>query len=157
MEIIDGIRKKYDPLADLVRPHITLVFPFEAEWTNEELADILENRLAAVKPFTLKLQGIAKQVDSFGYYLFLNVWQGAETLSAIHNVLYKNEFHEYDLGLDYVPHITLGKLQTAAQLDAAYSTVSGMSHVFTAVVDKISVEMIGEKEESIIVVEKKLQ
>ena len=28
MEIIDRIRRNYDPLADLVRPHITLVFPF---------------------------------------------------------------------------------------------------------------------------------
>ena len=31
MEIIDNIRKKYDPLAELVRPHITLVFPFESQ------------------------------------------------------------------------------------------------------------------------------
>lgn len=28
MEIIDEIREKYDPLARLVRPHITIVFPF---------------------------------------------------------------------------------------------------------------------------------
>ena len=31
IEIIDGIRDRYDPLAKLVRPHITLVFPFESE------------------------------------------------------------------------------------------------------------------------------
>ena len=30
---INDIRKKYDPLADLVLPHITLVFPFDSELT----------------------------------------------------------------------------------------------------------------------------
>ena len=41
MEIIDNIRKQYDPLAELVRPHITLVFPFESQISNEELTQIL--------------------------------------------------------------------------------------------------------------------
>ena len=30
-EIIDEIRKKYDPLYNLVKPHITLVFPFKSD------------------------------------------------------------------------------------------------------------------------------
>ena len=34
MDIIDRIRDKYDPLARLVRPHITLVFPFENEMSH---------------------------------------------------------------------------------------------------------------------------
>ena len=31
IDIIDEIRAKYDPLAKLVRPHITIVFPFEMD------------------------------------------------------------------------------------------------------------------------------
>ena len=31
MDVIDKIREKYDPLAKLVRPHITIVFPFKLE------------------------------------------------------------------------------------------------------------------------------
>lgn len=31
VEIIDNIRDKYDPLAKLIRPHITIVFPFDME------------------------------------------------------------------------------------------------------------------------------
>ncbi|MPQ44814.1 hypothetical protein [Clostridium tarantellae] len=31
INVITNIRKKYDPLADLVLPHITLVFPFESD------------------------------------------------------------------------------------------------------------------------------
>ena len=37
INIINDIRKKYDPLANLVLPHITLVFPFDSKLTNEEL------------------------------------------------------------------------------------------------------------------------
>ena len=33
IDIINDIRKKYDPLADLVFPHITLAFPFDSELT----------------------------------------------------------------------------------------------------------------------------
>jgi len=42
MEIIDNIRKQYDPLADLVRPHITLVFPFESPLSNMQLENCLQ-------------------------------------------------------------------------------------------------------------------
>lgn len=31
IDVINDIRNKYDPLADLVLPHITLVFPFDSE------------------------------------------------------------------------------------------------------------------------------
>lgn len=70
MEIIDHIRKRYDPLCELVKPHITLVFPFENQLSNEELAQILKVRLQGIKPFELKLGGISKQEDAFGNYLF---------------------------------------------------------------------------------------
>ena len=48
MEIIDSIRGKYDPLAKLVRPHITLVFPFENEMSNEEIEEILKAWMKSV-------------------------------------------------------------------------------------------------------------
>ncbi len=31
MYVIDPVRNRYDPLAKLVRPHITIVFPFESD------------------------------------------------------------------------------------------------------------------------------
>ena len=156
MEIIDEIRKQFDPLADLVRPHITLVFPFESSMSNEELAQILEQRLADIKPFQLELGGISKQEDVFGNYLFLDVLQGVEEICRMHQVLYENEFQEFNKGLQYVPHMTVGKLETAEELDNAYKQVKFMESTFHTEVRKISVEMIGENEESIIVVEKVL-
>ena len=40
MEIIESIREKYDPLYQLVKPHITVVFPFDMDVSNEELSKI---------------------------------------------------------------------------------------------------------------------
>lgn len=37
MSVINGIRDKYDPLAKYVRPHITLVFPFQSDISSIEL------------------------------------------------------------------------------------------------------------------------
>ena len=157
--LIDGIRKQYDPLAGLVRPHITLVFPFESQMSNEDLKGILESRLSEVKPFEIQLRGISKCADTFGNYLFLNVVQGVEEICAIHQQLYDNEFKEFNLGLPYVPHMTVGRLEDAYALEQAYIQASEMVReaVFTAIVNKVSVEMIGDHEESIIVVEKKLR
>ena len=58
MEVIDKIREQYDPLANLVRPHITIVFPFDSDRSNEELKAVLENRLQSVKNKTVPLPKI---------------------------------------------------------------------------------------------------
>ena len=34
MHVIDSVRDRFDPLAKLVRPHITIVFPFESDMSN---------------------------------------------------------------------------------------------------------------------------
>lgn len=156
VEIIDKIRKQFDPLANLVRPHITIVFPFESSMSNVELAQVLEERLADIKPFQLILGGISKQEDVFGNYLFLNVLQGAEEICRMNQLLYANEFKTFDKGLQYVPHMTVGKLTTVEELDRAYKQVKFTESTFHTEVRKISVEMIGENEESIIVIEKVL-
>lgn len=153
MEIIDKIREQYDPLAKLVRPHITIVFPFESNRSNGELKAILEARLKAVKSFRLELSGISKQEDRFGNYLFLEVTQGKKEICHMHDILYQNEFSIYDLGLPYVPHITLGKLPEVHKLNEAYNKVKDMREPFSTFVNKVSVEMIGDNEESVIVAE----
>ena len=64
-----------------MRPHITIVFPFEMEITNDELSMILENRLRDIKSFEIEMQGFSKCEDRFGNYLFLNVVTGMENIT----------------------------------------------------------------------------
>lgn len=157
IKVIDEMRLKYDPLANLVRPHITLVFPFESNINNAKLELLLIERLKKIKSFEIKLCGYSKQEDQYGYFLFLNVNQGSEELILIHKLLYESELKEFDLGYDYIPHVTVGKFSSKELLEKAYQDVCIQNNVFQTTVNKISVELIGEKDESIIIFEKNLE
>lgn len=124
--------------------------------SNEKLFDVLNERLAGVKPFKMELQGFSKCEDSFGNYLFLNVINGRDEIIKIHNLLYDNEFHKFDAGLAYLPHLTVGKFKDNFELERAYEEIKDMDYLFSSNVNKISVEMIGDNEESIVVIEKQL-
>ena len=52
--------------------------------------------------------------------------------------------------------MTVGKLDDAKQLNDAFNSVKDNEAVFKSRITKISVEMIGENEESIIIIEKQL-
>lgn len=156
IDVINNIRKKYDPLADLVLPHITLVFPFDSEITNEELSLYLKECLSDIHQFEVQLEGFSKQEDKYGNYLFLNVVQGMGIIKNIHDMLYKDKLKQFDLGYEYIPHMTVGKLSSAELLDKAFDDVSKCKDKFSTVIKKISVEMIGEHEESIIIIEQEL-
>lgn len=54
-------------------------------------------------------------------------------------------------------HIAVGKLDDIQALNKAFESIKDIDDRFKTMVDKISVEMIGENEESIIVIEKKLR
>lgn len=163
---IDRIRDLYDPLAGLVRPHITLVFPFALDMSDEELADILDTRLSSVKPFDLEMQGftaIVEESENYlngtafsGNYLFLNVTKGEDQICRIHDILYENEFSVCASGIPYMPHMTVGKLPDPEALNKAYDDVKDIRTVFSKRIDTVSVERIGEHDESIIIIRKKL-
>ncbi len=113
--------------------------------TNEEIATILDKRLQEIRPFILKLQGISKVEDSYGNYLFLGVIEGHEKIIKLHNLLYENGFSHWDLKLQYIPHMTIGKLENTAKLQDAFEDIKSCTDVFTTTVNKISVEMINKK------------
>ena len=156
MDVINDIRKKYDPLSDLILPHITLVFPFNSELTNEELNLYLKECLNDIQSFKVELKGFSKQKNKYGNYLFLNVVQGMDIIKNIHDRLYKDKLKQLDIGYAYVPHMTVGKLSSIKLLDKAFDDVSKYNDKFRTLVKKISVEMIGEHEESIIIIEHEL-
>ena len=155
MNVIDGVRKKYDPLNDLVRPHITLVFPFQSDITNEELIKKLDNCLERTMHFKLVLYGVSKQKEVYGNYIFLNVAEGYNELTNIHDNLYIAIWGHQN-NHPYVPHMTIGKVNSEVEMDKAFSEIEDIDIRFETSVKKISVEMIGEHGKSIIIIEKEL-
>jgi 2'-5' RNA ligase len=156
IDVINNIRKKYDPLADLVLPHITLVFPFNSELTNEELYMYLKECLNGIQPFKVELEGFSKQENKYGNGLLLNVVQGLDAIKSIHDKLYEGKLRKFDAGNDYVPHMTVGNVSSSELLGKAFEDVNKCHDKFSTLVKKISVEMIGEHEESIIIIEHEL-
>ena len=139
---IQELRNKYDPLANLVAPHITIAFPFSDNISNEELIRKLTNILEDFKPFTIIFKGISLSKDN---YIFLNCIQGNQEIIQLHDKIYEQILpSHFKKSIKYVPHITLGTANTIQELDS-------FDYEFKTVVDEISIELIGEHEESIII------
>ncbi len=156
MHIIDEIRHKYDPLCEQVRPHITLVFPFASNLEYCLLHKHLQRVLAGFRAFPLTMRGITA-VQSFGNYLFLNLEEGREMVVELHNRLYTGILAEHKPkwleAANYRPHMTVGRIEFSELYQAASREVQSMQDVFQTTISKVSVEIIGEKEESIIEME----
>ena len=138
---IQELRIKYDPLANLVAPHITIAFPFSDNISNEELIRKLTNLLENFKPFTIVFKGLSLSKDN---YIFLNCIQGKREIIQLHDKIYKNILpSHFKDSIKYVPHITLGKSNNIKEF-----TLFDVE--FKTIVDQISIELIGKNEESII-------
>ncbi len=147
MALLEAVREKYDPLYRLIRPHITLVFPFQSEITAKELASHLRSALAGEKAFSIVMGGISGRREAGGNYLFLNVKQGAEEIRLISGKLYGGILSPYKSArydASYTPHITLGQIRDMHVFDAALKELLNFGHVFSATAREVAVEMIGE-------------
>lgn len=142
MDIINEIRNKYDRLANLVAPHITLAFPFKDEITNEDLINKLSSLLKNYSPFEVTFKGISLSNDN---YILLNCIKGNEEILKLHNDIYEKILtNHFNKSIKYLPHITLGQADT---LDS----FKNFNYEFTTTIDEVSIEFIGEHEESIII------
>ena len=154
MHIIEGLRQKYDPLYSLVQPHITLVFPFESELTVNNIKSVLEKNLASITPFYIEVQG----VQCSDRWMYLKVTQGEEFIVQIHERLYQQYFSRFKpnwLKL-YKPHLTVGQFNSAYEAKQAYEIEKCQTDKFSCIVNTITVETIGNNEESIIEIEHRL-
>lgn len=141
---LQEIREKYDDLANILPPHITLIFPFKNNITNEMLKQRLKQVVNGIKPFKIKCKGITfyKDIEIGKYYIFLNVIDGNNEIRNLHDKIYEKVlFKEQGKQYNYIPHITLGtldKIDNTIKLDEEFETI----------IDEFDVESIGEGETS---------
>ena len=141
--MIDGIREKYDPAARLVRPHITLVFPFVSALGADAVRDHMREALKGVPPFAIALQGISAQ-RGFGNYLLLNVHVGKNTIKQLHRKLYSGILEPFKpvWCRTYEPHLTVGRMEDADTFERALEDTKSVDERFETIVNKICVEVI---------------
>jgi 2'-5' RNA ligase len=149
-EIVDQIRQKHDPLWGKIKPHMTLVFPFESELKQADLIDIVCNALKDVKPFKIRLNGFKKFETG---HLYLDIEQGKMDIIAMATRLYADPrlavFRPPFLDT-FMPHITVGHFDDAGQLAAVYEEVKKIKINDEILVDSVAVEIIGPDEISAI-------
>lgn len=139
--LIQEIRKKYDRLANLVDPHITLAFPFSDNIRNEDLIQSLNNVVSAFEPFKIIFSGISLTENNT---IFLNCIEGKDKIIELHDKIYENILPTHlKKSINYIPHITLGICDNIDFLQ-------NFDYKFETIVNEISIEQIGENEESII-------
>ncbi|HEX7041967.1 MAG TPA: 2'-5' RNA ligase family protein [Patescibacteria group bacterium] len=106
IELIQTFRKKYDPLWNVIHPHITLVFPF-SDIPEQLILEHLETVSKTLKPFQIQLKDFTK---SFDHYLFLLVQEGKEEIYKVHDLLYTGVLaSQLRNDIPFLPHMTLGK------------------------------------------------
>ncbi|WDL95904.1 2'-5' RNA ligase family protein [Alicyclobacillus sp. ALC3] len=140
---INAIRAKYDPLADLIPPHVTLVFPFESNISKEVLEEHLHEATVGSHPFRIAMTGVT---GAEGEYLFLNVKVGNDHIIQLHDKLYSGLLKQYLYrSLTYTPHLTVGRIMDKRMFEIALAKTEEWNEVFETTVREITVESIDER------------
>jgi hypothetical protein len=103
---IDAMRRAYDPTCDLIRPHVTVMFPVPDTIGRQELVSHLQGVLSGWEPFTIGFGGLHKSAD---HWLFLTLTEGESEVKRLHHDLHTGILATYNRwGADFLPHIGLG-------------------------------------------------
>ncbi|MFB5248911.1 2'-5' RNA ligase family protein [Bacillus cereus] len=152
---IENIRQKHDPLFGLIPPHITIIFPFESNISNDELKSHILNLSKGVGEIEIKF---ARRISSEGEYLFLEVERGKEKIEEWHDRLYTGPLLQFfRTDIPYIPHVTVGRKYSTELAAKVVKDIPSFHEKLNCVIDRISVERIGENGESIIEFEVPLQ
>ncbi|RWS44881.1 2'-5' RNA ligase family protein [Bacillus mycoides] len=145
---IESIREIHDPLFGLIPPHITSVFPFESNISNDELKSHISNISKGIGTIEIKF---ASGVTSIGDYLFLEMEQGKEQIEELHDKLHTGPLLPLlRKDIPYIPHVTVGRKESSQLATELAKDIPSFHEKLNGIIDRISVERIGENGESII-------
>ena len=149
LEDIQSMRQKFDPLANYIAPHITLVFPFESELSAQEIGDYVGRVIKGVKRFSVRLGGFTG--DQPDGYLFLRVKHGNDEIIDLHDRLYSGMLQPFLYRkILYCPHVTVGRVIDLPTFEDALAELDGISTVFECEISQVFVENIDSHEQSTI-------
>lgn len=145
-EAIQSYRKACDPLADKIPPHITLVFPFEDEATNEEVSALCSRVAQQFEEFDVTF---STPKTKEGEQAWIEVKEGKDNVERIHRELYSSFLAPHlRPNSPYIPHVTIGS--RTEQIHDLRSKLSATDFEATTFrLDHLILEEISENEESI--------
>ncbi|SYW20966.1 2'-5' RNA ligase family protein [Oenococcus oeni] len=139
---INLIRKRIDPLYKNIRPHVSLVFPFDSPISDDHLITLTQDTLKKVDRFKIELKHLSG--DLRGGYLWFEVGQGQKQIEIIHDSLYKNLELSVFLRKDipYIPHLTVGQQLRGAQVEKLVQQLNKKNFLFESEIKSVSIEHI---------------
>lgn len=139
---IHELRRRFDPLAGIVPPHITLVFPFRSNLTAAQMRRHVQSAVRGISPFHIRL---AQITASEGEYILLNVKQGNDQVIALHDRLYEGTLASFlSFEQTFVPHMTVGRLADEQTLREALAFTATVHINLAIVVTEVSVYTIND-------------
>jgi 2'-5' RNA ligase/GNAT superfamily N-acetyltransferase len=125
LQPIVPFRQRWDPLANYVAPHLTLVFPFTDPLAPADLRRHVSDAIGGIEPFAIRLSGLS---GSEGEYVFVTLKQGNDQIVALHDRLYTGPLRRHlSRAYTYVPHITVGRITDRRQFDTALAEAAVLS------------------------------
>ena len=155
MTDIESIRRSYDPLAGKIRPHVTLVFPFESELSSDEIRAHVAAVTQSTRPFVLTL---GKPESTDDNYVWFPVAEGRTQVLGIHNSLHKGLLREFKSTTNaFNPHVTVAHVHESKVPEALRAArklkTAGRAQVDRVVIESISQDDCSDIEDTVILTE----
>jgi len=149
MTDVNKIRRCYDNLYQHIAPHISLVFPFDNELTDETIIQVVSD---VIKKQQFKLRLPAVSGDPKNGYVWLVVDQGSKILTELHDALYAepilNPYYREDL--PYQPHVTVAQGLSQLQAEQLLIELQNETYDLTATITEVAIEHILENGDSVV-------
>jgi hypothetical protein len=102
--LVGSIRRAHDPTADVIRPHIPVVFPVPESLGRDRLIAHIEGVLDTCPPFEIRFGSLTRSPD---HWLFLTLSRGNEELTRLYGELHTGPLADC-AAERYLPHLGLG-------------------------------------------------
>jgi len=142
LDEIQRLRRRCDPLAGKLPPHVTVVFPFAPDRAPGQLAGLLE-RQRIFLPIRFALE--APVADS--RFLYFPLGPGREAVTALRAAVHA-ALPGLGPALPYLPHLTFGRLDAGVDPGAALRAGRRLLPA-AGVLRRLVLERIGDDESSI--------
>jgi 2'-5' RNA ligase len=138
---IETIRRRHDPQAGLIAAHVTLVFePPGMAW--EAAAARMREVAGRTRRFDVGFGAVAARQGSVdgAFYAYLLPERGGEALAELRRQLYLALLGG-DPGFPFEPHVTLGRAEEAAAIEALVAELRGEQPAAEAAIDSLHLIM----------------
>lgn len=140
---IDTIREKYPALVhEAIKPHFTIVFPFNADIAPEKITRHIDTIVNKTVVFRFVILCAVPSPDRMSkrHYVFLVPDEGFSNIIRLHDSLYTGVFEPHlNHEIPYLPHITIGHCDDAQLIRQISLEINEENIEFSGTINQLDV------------------